>query len=199
MYSASYVLSGVLSQIKISGDKDLQQKICKVCLKCRDIFSYELPAAPAQIPEFTLDVETEKWEVPKNRAPPRSQSAPKRTALFSIIETLLRQGIITKSSSPYYSQVLLVPKPDSTSGMCVDYRALNDCTPDVNWPMPYITEMLRRIGQHKAKLLEIMGLTQGYHQAPLEHNTKALRQNNFIYHQSKQNNIFKNDGIIIIR
>ena len=44
------------------------------------------------------------------------------------IETLLRQGIITKSSSPYYSQVLLVPKPDGTFRMCVDYRALNDCT-----------------------------------------------------------------------
>ena len=25
-------------------------------------------------------------------------------------------------------------------------RALNDCTPDANWPIPNITEMLRRIG-----------------------------------------------------
>ena len=122
-----------------------------VCLKYRDIFSNELPAAPAKIPEFTLDVQEEKWEVAKNRAPPRSQSAPKQTALFSTIETLLRQGIITKSSSPYYSQVLLVPKPDNTFRMCVDYRALSDCTPDANWPIPNITEMLRRIGQHKPK------------------------------------------------
>ena len=52
--------SDVLSQIKISGDTDLQQKIRKVCLKYRDIFSNELPAAPAKIPEFTLDVQTEK-------------------------------------------------------------------------------------------------------------------------------------------
>ena len=86
--------SDVLSQIKISGDKDLEQKMRKVCLKYRDIFSNELPAVPAKIPEFTLDVQKEKWEVAKNRAPPRSQSAPKQTALFSTIETLLRQGII---------------------------------------------------------------------------------------------------------
>ena len=59
-------------------------------------------------------------EVAKNRAPPRSQSAPKQKALFYTIETLLRQGIITKSSSPYYSQVFLVPKPDNTFLMCVD-------------------------------------------------------------------------------
>ena len=166
--------SDVLSQIKISGDKDLQQKIRKVCLKYRDIFSNELPAAPAKIPAFNLVVDKEKWEVEQNRAPPRSQSALKQTALFSTIETLLRQGIITKSSSPYYSQVLLVPKPDKTFRMCVDYRALNDCTPDANWPIPNITEMLRRIGQHKPKLFGIMDLTQGYHQAPLEHNTKAF-------------------------
>ena len=124
--------SDVLSQIKISGDKDLQHKIRKVCLKYRDIFSNELPAAPAKIPEFTPDVQKEKWEVAKNRAPPRSQSAPKQTALFSSIEKLLRQGIITKFSSPYYSQVLLVPKPDSTFRMCVDYRALNNGTPVSN-------------------------------------------------------------------
>ena len=40
--------------------------------------------------------------------------------------------------------------------------------------MPNKTEMLRRIGQHKPKLFGIMDLTQGYHQAPLEHNTKAF-------------------------
>ena len=76
----------------------------------------------------------------------RLQSAPKQTALFSTIETFSRQGIITKSSSPYDSQVLLVPKPDNTFRMCVNYRANNDCTPDANWPIPNITEMLRRIG-----------------------------------------------------
>ena len=110
----------------------------------------------------------------KGKVAKKSQSALKQTALLSTIETLLRQGIITKSSSPYYSQVLLVPKPDSTFRMCVDYRALNDCTPDANWPIPNIREMLRRIGQHQPKLFRIMDLTQGYPQTPLEHNTKAF-------------------------
>ena len=105
-------------------------------LDYRDVFSNELPAAPAKIPEFTLDIRKIKWEVAKNRAPPRSQSASKQTALFSTVETLLRQGIITKFSSPYYSQVFLVPKPDKTFRMCADYKALNDCIPDANWPIP---------------------------------------------------------------
>ena len=106
-------------------------------------------AALAKIPEFSLCVLTEKWEVAKNRAPPQSQSARKQTALFSRIETLLRQGIITKSLSPSHNQVLLVSKPNNTFRMRVDYKALNDCTPDANRPTPNITEILRRIRQHK--------------------------------------------------
>ena len=105
---------------KISGSNELQHKSRALCCKYKDIFSNELQAAPAKIPKFALTVQTDKWEVAKNRAPPRPQSALKQTALFLTIETLLRQGIIIKSDSSYYSQVLLVPKTDSTFRMCVD-------------------------------------------------------------------------------
>ena len=50
---------------------------------------------------------------------------------------------------------------------------MNDCTPDVSWPIPNIAEMLRRIGSCKPKFFDIMDLTQGYHQAPLSVTTKA--------------------------
>jgi hypothetical protein len=52
--------------------------------------------------------------------------------------------------------------------MCIDYRNLNDCTPDASWPIPNIAEMLRRIGNHKPKIFGTMDLTQGYHQAPCQ-------------------------------
>ena len=121
-----------------------------------------MPAAPAKIPEFYLTVKDHEWRVARNRAPPRAQNPIKQAALFATIETLLRQGIIRKSTSPYYSQVFLVPKPDNTFRMCVNYRALNDCTPHASWPIPNIAEMLRRIGSRKPKLFGIMDLTKGY-------------------------------------
>ena len=67
----------------------------------------------------------------------------------------------------------MVPKADGTFRMCVDYRALNDCTADVSWPIPNIAEMFRRIGSQKPKILRIMDLPQGYHQAPLTLATRA--------------------------
>ena len=101
----------------------------------------------------------------KNRAPPRSQSSVKQTALFKTIQTLISQGIMEKSQSPHYSQILMIPKPDGTFRMCVDYRALNDCTADASWPIPNVAEMLRRIGSQKPKIFGIMDLTQGYHRS----------------------------------
>ena len=103
----------------------------------------------------------------KNRAPPRNQSAVKQTKLFKTLQTLISQGIVEKSQSPHYSQILMVPKLDGTFCMCVDYRALNDCTADASWHIPNIAVMLRRIGSQKPKIFGIMDLTQGYYQAPL--------------------------------
>ena len=100
------------------------------------------------MPPFNLIVDDTKWKVGKNSAPPRSQSTVKQTALFKTLQTLISQGIVEKSQSPHYSQILMVPKPDGTFRMCVDYRALNDCTADASWPIPNIAEMLRRIGSH---------------------------------------------------
>jgi hypothetical protein len=65
------------------------------------------------------------------------------------------------------SQFLMVPKPDGSKRMCIDFRNLNDGTEDASWPIPHITEMLRQIGSHKAKIFAVLDLTQGYHQAPL--------------------------------
>ena len=116
----------------------------------------------ANIPPFNLIVDNLKWKVGKNRAPPRTQSAVKQTELFKTLQTLISQGIVEKSQSPHYSQIL-----------CVDYRALNDCTADASWPIPNIAEMFRRIGCQKPKIFGIMDLTQGYHQAPLTFATRA--------------------------
>ena len=67
--------------------------------------------------------------------------------------------------------MLMVPKPDGTFHICIDYRALNDCTADANWPIPNIAEMLRRMGSQKSKIFGIMDLTQGY--LPLTFATRA--------------------------
>ena len=46
------------------------------------------------------------------------------------IEDLLNRQFITKSKSPYSSNVVCVRKRDGTVRLCIDYRSLNDKTID---------------------------------------------------------------------
>ena len=163
-----------LSKIHISGDEIQQRKILDLCIEFRDIFRNELDDKPAAIPPFHLVVDELKWKVTSNRTPPRPQSIANQQEIVRQIKTLEEKGIIEKSESAYYSQVLMVPKPDGSRRLCIDYRNLNDCTVDASWPIPNIPHMLQRIGSQKPKIFGTMDLTQGYHQAPLTMQTRAF-------------------------
>jgi transposase InsO family protein len=159
--------SNPLSEIHISGSEKLQQMLRALVTEFQDIFSDNLSERSAVLPPFTMEVDDAKWRVPKNRAPPRPQSTENQAELVRQIEVQLKQGIIERSYEPYYSQVLLVPKPGGKKRVCIDFRYLNQVTKDVNHPLPHIQQMLRRIGSQRPKIFGVMDLTQGYHQAPL--------------------------------
>jgi Reverse transcriptase (RNA-dependent DNA polymerase) len=133
----------------------------------RVVLSDHLPPQPADIPPFDMVVDDVQWRVPANRTSPRPQSPAKQAAILKHITALLAQGIIEPSTSAYYSQVLLVPKPNGDYRLCIDYRNINKCQMDAAWPIPHIQEMLQRIGLQKPTVFGCVDMTQGYHQAPL--------------------------------
>jgi putative transposase len=67
---------------------------------------------------------------------------------------------------------LLTPKANGSYRFCVDYRSLNAVTKNLRWPIPNIENLLRRIGTKKAKYFATLDYTSGYHQAPLEEQSK---------------------------
>jgi hypothetical protein len=58
------------------------------------------------------------------------------------VKALLESELITKSTFPFSSPVLLVQKKDDTWRFCVDYRRLNSLTIKNKFPMPLIEEIL---------------------------------------------------------
>jgi hypothetical protein len=90
---------------------------------------------------------------------------------------LLDTNVIEQpSTASAYSQVHLVPKPASNAWrFCVDFVQLNDATSSAEgWPIPNIEQMLKLIGDARAKFYEVVDLTAGYHQAQMGEASKAL-------------------------
>ena len=78
------------------------------------------------------------------------------------LQTLIDNGLVRPSTSPYGAPVLFVKKKDGSMRLCVDYRALNKHTIKNRYPLPRIDELLDRLGH--AKVFSKLDLTSGYHQ-----------------------------------
>ena len=54
------------------------------------------------------------------------------------VKSLLSNGIIRPSKSPWSSPIILIPKTDGSKRMCVNYKKLNNVTVKDKYPIPRI-------------------------------------------------------------
>ncbi|GFY20615.1 retrovirus-related Pol polyprotein from transposon 17.6 [Trichonephila clavipes] len=93
---------------------------------------------------------------------PYRMNSSKKEILKREIDRLLAEGIIEECESPYASPVLLIPNPNGTFRLCIDYRKLNEITVADTYPLPRMEDLL-----HQAKLtpfMSILHLRAGYFQ-----------------------------------
>ena len=89
----------------------------------------------------------------------------------NMVEELLQKGFISRSNSPWSSNVLLVSKKDGTHRLCIDYRKLNSVTvPDAH-PIPPISQTINALSE--AKYFCALDLSSGYFNVPMNHESKA--------------------------
>ena len=75
---------------------------------------------------------------------------------------LLAAGVIRPSESPYNAPIVLVKKPDGSYRYCIDLRKLNAVTEKASFPLPHITDSLRRFKD--PKIFSSIDLVKGYFQ-----------------------------------
>lgn len=87
------------------------------------------------------------------------------------MKTLLENGIISPSKSPFNAPLLVVPKKSDPDGkrkyrVVVDFRKLNEKTIGDAYPLPQINEILDQLGH--ARYFSTLDLASGYHQIQMD-------------------------------
>lgn len=83
------------------------------------------------------------------REKPRRFTPDQLKAIDDEVETMLRDGVIQPSCSPYAFDPHLVKKKTQDWRFCVDFRRLNDITIADEWPMPRIQDLIRSVRNSK--------------------------------------------------
>ena len=152
-----------------------KQQIIAALQKYYDRFDTKV-ASPAAIPPFEIKLNAKKWRQGMNnkRKYVRQISEAKKRAVEAFIKQALQDGLIQLSTAGSFSQVLLTKKSNGKWRFCVDYRALNELSESLGWPIPNIKQLLNNIGQHRPKYFAVLDLTSGYYQAPLAQESREL-------------------------
>ncbi|XP_036322142.1 uncharacterized protein LOC118736151 [Rhagoletis pomonella] len=94
--------------------------------------------------------------------PPYRLSFPKLQELKSEIHKMTENDIIEECDSAWSSPVVMVPKRDGSTRVCVDYRRLNAITKPDRYPLPRMDDLLH--AAKSTKFMTTLDLQCGYFQ-----------------------------------
>ena len=145
----------------MEADEDIRKDLKNLLEEFQDVFLDKLPYG--QPPKRVIDheIDTTPGVLPPHKSPYRLSVA-ELDELKRQIDTLLEQGWIRPSSSPYGAPVLFIPKKAGKWRLCIDYRALNKITVKNQYPLPKVEELMDRL--HRARYFTKLDLPSGYHQ-----------------------------------
>ena len=123
--------------------------------------------SPSNLEPFDIDTGDAK---PINIRP-RAHSPKDLERIKEFIDENLKNTVISESDSPWSFPLVLAQKPDGTTRVCVDYRALNQVTKKDAHPIPRIDESLIRF--FGMRYFSSIDLRSGYWQIALSEMARA--------------------------
>ena len=161
---ASTCSSSIYSVSAISDSVDARIK--SLLNKFPDITNPNLAADPKHHVQHHIILTTDR---PVNCLPVRLDPI-KMQLVRQEINLLIDQKILSPSSSPYASRIVVVPKPNGRVRVCGDYRALNAITQPDRYPMRHIHDFSQYL--NGCKIFSTIDLLSAFHQIPVAENDR---------------------------
>ncbi|XP_068225915.1 uncharacterized protein [Palaemon carinicauda] len=172
--SKEYGWNGENSKILCNPDSLFKHLNAQEATDIKDLFK-EHPSifkdTPGLVRSLQHDVVLKPNAQPIRQAPYRL-SPQKAEAVRKEVSYMLENDLISPSSSPWSSPVVLVKKENGQDRLCFDYRKVNDLTVADNFPLPRIEDCIDKIGN--AKYISKLDLLIGYWQVPLTENAREI-------------------------
>ena len=152
--------------IKLIG-KDSADKLKKLCLEFEDI--WKPPDKPIKTNiKHKIELTDEGMRIAQNyyKTGPREEEIMKQ-----LIAEWLKMGVIERvTSSEYRAPAILVPKPDGTMRMVIDFRRLNKITRKNKYPMEDTESVMLRL--HGSTWFSKFDLSNGFYQILVDENSR---------------------------
>ena len=97
---------------------------------------------------------------PPIRQPVRRIPPIRRNETRSLLQDMLKKGVIKPSTSPWASPIVLVRKKDGSTRFCVDYRKVNHVTRKDAYPLPRVDDILDTLAG--SQYFSTLDLLSGY-------------------------------------
>jgi hypothetical protein len=153
----------VVEQLAEPSQDQLDSPLESILEQFKDVFEEPTSLPPHKSYDHHIPLILEA--VPVN-ARPYKYSPQHKDEIEKQVKELLAKGLITTSTSPFASPVLLVLKKDGSWRFCVDYRRLNALTIKNSFPMPLIEEILDELAG--TKYFTKLYMRSGYHQVRMQ-------------------------------
>ncbi len=88
------------------------------------------------------------------------------------VKQLVEEGWVEETVSLWGAPIVPVHKTDGSIRLCIDYRNLNNVTPQIHFQIPLLEEMLGKVG--KATHLSKLDLEKRYYQIPLDEDSRDM-------------------------
>ena len=157
--SNSAIMSDLSSYLAGVPDDD-RVKVKELLLSFSDVFSDKLGRTDVLLHDVELLEDTPVRLRPYRTSPAKSK------IIREEVDFLVREGLATPAThGEWASPCILVPKPDGSSRLCIDYRLCNKQIKPDAYPMPRLLDCIDQIGE--AHFISKLDLLKGYWQVPL--------------------------------